>query len=264
MQLYDLHGHSNDIENYFLSSDGKHIVTSGKDHKVNIWNNKGLLQQTIPRQKGHLDSIATTPDTTKLISAGGSEGTTIEIWDTTTAQCIQNLDSKNSRIMSIAANNDATTIAAGHMNGSLWLWKDGAEARIEAHNGYIGAVAVSKDGSLVISSGSDKLLHFWNAENHELLYAVALQDKVESMQIHDSYVSCKIQGVNQHWDFSGQPCSEKKKESEYCINNSGEYTVVQKGAHKAAFPVRLQEPAIMDNRLYGNHNNHLFILQIED
>lgn len=262
--LYTLQGHSNDIENYFLSSDGKHIVTSGKDHKVNIWNDKGLLQQTIPRQKGHLDSIATTPDTTKLISAGGSEGTTIEIWDTTTAQCIQNLDSKNSRIMSIAANSDATTIAAGHMNGCLWLWKEGTETRIEAHNGYVAAIAVSKDGSLVISSGSDKLLRFWNAVSHEQICEVALQDKVESMQIHDSYVSCKIQGVNQHWNFAGQPCSEVQKESEYSIDNSGEYTVVQKGEHKAAFPVRLQEPTIVNNRLYGYHNNHLFILQMED
>ncbi|BBM83687.1 DUF4062 domain-containing protein [Candidatus Uabimicrobium amorphum] len=260
--LYTLQGHTNDIESYLLSSDGKHIVTVGKDHKVNIWNEQGVLLQSIPRQKGHLDSIAITPDTTKLVSAGGSEGTTIEIWDTATGQCVQNLDSKSSRIMHVAANRDATIIAAGHMNGSIWLWKDNTEMRIEAHRGFVSTLGFSKDDTRIVSSGSDNFLRFWNVTTQELQCEISLEDKVETVTIHDSYVSCKIQGNNNHWDFEGNPYSETHVESKHSIDNSGDYTTLKISDQKTAFPIRLKEPKIVANRLYGYHNNHLFILQI--
>ncbi|WP_372371410.1 WD40 repeat domain-containing protein [Candidatus Uabimicrobium sp. HlEnr_7] len=217
---------------------------------------------SIPRQKGHLESIAITPDTKRFISAGGSEGTTIEVWDTTTGKCIENLDSEKSRIMCVAANHNANTIVAGHMDGTIWL-RDDKIKRIKAHSGYIKSIAVEHSGQKIVSSGSDGFLRFWDTTTLALLHEVSTSNPVDKMIAYATYVVCQVEEASQAWTFTGQKCDTVQEKHSFDIDNSGEFMCIKYNGLSAYFPILLKDTQLVDDCVIGYNNNNLYVLQLK-
>ena len=64
---------------------------------------------------------------------------------------------------------DGKTAAVGMDNGTLILARleEGECTRIAAHDGYIVAMAFSPDGSMLVSSGEDETLKFWDLNTNQ-------------------------------------------------------------------------------------------------
>lgn len=101
------------------------------------------------------------------------------------------------------------TLISGDYHGKLVWWQGDADApkplrTVEAHKGWVRAVAVGPDGKLVASCGNDNAVRLWKAEDGS---------PVRTLEGHASHVynvvfhpdgkrlaSCDLKGVVKDWD----------------------------------------------------------------
>ena len=74
----------------------------------------------------------------------------------------------------LASSADGETLFSGGYDGRLIWWPATAEKPepirvVEAHHGWIRAIAVSPDGKYVASCGNDRLVKVWDAAQGTLL-----------------------------------------------------------------------------------------------
>jgi WD40 repeat protein len=104
-----------------------------------------------------------------------------------------------------------TILYTGGYDGRLIFWPAAADKpqplrTIEAHHGWLRALAVSPDGARIATCGNDNLVKLWDAANGKLLadlsghtshvYNVAFNPTGETL------VSCDLKGVVKEWDVS--------------------------------------------------------------
>ena len=81
-----------------------------------------------------------------------------------------------------------------------------AERTVDAHNGWVRAVAVSPDGKLLASGGNDNLVKMWNTADGALVHECpGHASHVYSVAFHPTgatLVSGDLKGVVKEWDAS--------------------------------------------------------------
>jgi hypothetical protein len=171
--------------------DGKSFYTAGYEGKVRLWTT-GL--EEIRRLEGHSDCVvaALSRDGRRMFTA--SQDGTARLWDAATGAVLKEL-SIRPEIEAEAAHlgypvfsPDGTRAWCGGGDGKLRVWSvpDGeAGAAWEAHGGFVGALDVMPDGSLVVSGGMhpmgaygepdgtwDNRIRFWDAETCEKILEI--------------------------------------------------------------------------------------------
>jgi WD40 repeat protein len=102
------------------------------------------------------------------------------------------------------------TMVSGDYHGKL-IWWDGAAARpapdqvVDAHDGWVRAVAVSPDGTTVASCGNDHLIKLWSVGDGQFQRALAGHEShVYNVAFHpkeNRLVSCDLKGIVKDWDL---------------------------------------------------------------
>lgn len=103
------------------------------------------------------------------------------------------------------------TVVSGDYHGKLVWWAGEADAltaarSVEAHNGWIRAVAVSPDGQTVASCGNDRLVKLWSAADGKHLKTLEGHDShVYNLAFHPDgtrLVSGDLKGNVKDWDVA--------------------------------------------------------------
>ena len=72
-------------------------------------------------EESFVDSVAYSPDGTKIIS-GPYADNTIKIWDANTGECFQTLEEHSADIFSVAFSLNGSRIVSGSADGTVRIW----------------------------------------------------------------------------------------------------------------------------------------------
>jgi eukaryotic-like serine/threonine-protein kinase len=156
-----------------FSPDGKVVATTGMDHALRLWDAEGGRE--LAALRGHtelLSKISFSPDGGRV--ATSSHDGTIRLWDWKRRNPAI-LRPGIPKLAAAAVSPDGRTLAlAGYAQVRVWdlatrteRWK-----QLRAHAGGANAVAVTPDGSFVLSSGEDATLKVWGLSDGKLVRSV--------------------------------------------------------------------------------------------
>jgi cell division cycle protein 20 (cofactor of APC complex) len=160
-------GHSLEVCSVKWSPDGRVLASGGADNLVNIWE----LGRTTPllELKQHVAAVKAMDwcpwQSNTLATGGGSSDRTIKIWDTVSGDCLKSSNA-GSQVSSILWSKCSKEIISSHgfydHTLSLWTYPSMMKRNdLKGHTKRVLCLALSPDGTTVVSAGADETARFW-------------------------------------------------------------------------------------------------------
>ena len=191
---------------------------------------KFICLKTLEGHSEEVNSVAYSPDGTKIISS--SEGSTINIWDANTGECLKNLKrfsdfpditkifsgsrdeiGHSGEVNSVAFSPDGTKIISGSTDKTIKIWDANTGhclKTLEGHSSFVESVAFSPDGTKIISGSFDETVKIWDANTGECLKTLkGHSDYVESVAYSPDgtkIISGSWDGTIKIWDANTGEC----------------------------------------------------------
>ena len=195
--LMTLQGHGGPLVSVAISGDGSTVVSGSWDrtkHKwdqtVKVWNPRtGACRATLQGHTSHIDAVAISEDGSTVVS--GSSDHTVKVWDARTGACRVTLQGHAGGVDCVALSGDGSTAVSGSYDYTVKVWdaRTGACHKVlmqlfamaptyvkrwieqkraccvtmQGHTGVVNSVALSGDGSTVVSGSLDHTVKVWDA-----------------------------------------------------------------------------------------------------
>ncbi len=192
-------GHTREVCGLAWSCDSRNLASGGNDNLLCVWDARKSARANAgssaaqPRIKfaqhcAAVKALAWHPRRKGLLaSGGGSTDCTLRLWDTDRAVCKRAVET-GSQVASVVWNTQGTELvtAHGYSNNQLALWtypKLQRVAELTGHHARALHLALSPDGTTVVSGSADETLRFWKlfeAPRHGNSVAVAAGRSVPS------------------------------------------------------------------------------------
>ncbi|KAH7639621.1 cell division cycle protein 20 homolog [Dermatophagoides farinae] len=162
------------------SPNGQLLASGGNDNIVNIWPNCFMGQNNsdttndseqplfqIIQHQAAVKALSWCPWRNNcLASGGGTNDRMIRIWNTSNGQCMYSVDTR-SQVSAILWSEQYRELISSHgfANNELIIWKYPQFTRVTellGHTARVLCMAMSADGSTVVSLGADETLRFWD------------------------------------------------------------------------------------------------------
>ncbi|TMW69301.1 hypothetical protein Poli38472_001457 [Pythium oligandrum] len=173
-----LYGHEQEICGLAWSPDGKTLASGGNDNCLCLWDIKMLPTSSSrspvagPRQRlvnhtAAVKALAWCPwERHLLASGGGSADRTIKFWNSSTGRLLNSVHT-GSQVCGLVWSKTERELLSSHgfSQNELCLWRYPTMTRIREFTGHTARVlhlAMSPDGSSVVSAAADETLRFWN------------------------------------------------------------------------------------------------------
>ena len=146
------------------------MITGEMYSKINIWDiPKQQLIRTINIRiggRGGINSVSFSPDGKTV--AGGSDESTIYLWNTETGTLRQKLSTYTGKVTSVAYSPDGSTFASAGEDRVIRIWDALTGKQIRILSGHFGSavlVAYSHDGNKLASTSNDGTILLWDISN---------------------------------------------------------------------------------------------------
>ncbi|KAK9875166.1 hypothetical protein WA026_005958 [Henosepilachna vigintioctopunctata] len=165
--------HSQEICGLKWSTDKKYLASGGNDNVLNIWPavSGGFHSQpqplhTFTAHQAAVKALAWCPWQPHILaSGGGTADRHIRFWNCNTGACVNSVDTK-SQVCSLLWSTNYKELISGHgfANNELIIWKYPSMTKVTELMGHTARVlhlAMSPDGTTVLSAGADETLRLW-------------------------------------------------------------------------------------------------------
>ena len=171
--IMTINAHAQEICGLKWSPDGKYLASGGNDNMLQIWplisgQNHTHMQPiySLNQHQAAVKALAWCPwQNNILASGGGTADRTIRFWNCNTGACLNTIDTK-SQVCSLLWSTTYKEIVSGHgyAQNQLTIWKYPAMtkvAELTGHSSRVLHLAMSPDGTTVLSAGADETLRLW-------------------------------------------------------------------------------------------------------
>lgn len=216
-------GHAGDVTSVAFSSDGKYILSGGKDNTVKLWNaSTGKEIRTFMGHSGWVYSVAFTPDGRYAVS--GSSDKTIRIWDIATGKAERTFSGEEeirSMVLSpdgrcilaagkgydFTTHDNYFTVKALSIEDGKKLWKSQRYKGFEPHVTFFpdGKYGLSSEGGIKMwDMRSGKLIREFADSNYDSSITVfpdgkrVLSSKFKNLRIWDVETGVPIKELPGH------------------------------------------------------------------
>lgn len=161
----------------FLTESGNAIASGSRDGSIWFWNPKTGQQQSVTPGDAFPSvlSLAFSPDNNLL--ATGRTDNIIRVWNLTDGNVMYTFAGHNDPVTSLAFSPDGNMLVSGSADSTVRLWdtstgtaKDKSLHEFTAPTDWVNSVALH--GTTLASAGFDSVIHLWNVDTKELLYAI--------------------------------------------------------------------------------------------
>ncbi|KZV94355.1 WD40 repeat-like protein [Exidia glandulosa HHB12029] len=156
------------IRSVCFSPDGKYLATGAEDKQIRIWDIAKKRIRTVFEGHGQeIYSLDFSADGKLIVSGSGDK--TARIWEMesqrVTVLKIDEPDSPDAGITSVAISPDGRLVAAGSLDTVIRIWDVASGAlieRLQGHTDSVYSVAFQPDGKGLVSGSLDKTLKLWD------------------------------------------------------------------------------------------------------
>ncbi|XP_050308762.1 cell division cycle protein 20 homolog [Anthonomus grandis grandis] len=165
--------HTREVCGLKWSPDGKYLASGGNDNVLNVWaavneghHSEGAPLHSFTQHNAAVKALAWCPWQPHILaSGGGTADRHIRIWNCNTGACVNSIDTK-SQVCSVLWSQNYKELVSGHgfANNEVIIWKYPAMTKVAELSGHTARVlhlAMSPDGTTILSAGADETLRLW-------------------------------------------------------------------------------------------------------
>lgn len=182
-EVQKLIGHSGPVTSVHYVSGGRSAITGSQDSSIRKWNVEDSGKQISSQAFGSVRCLAPFADGETRVVGWLGPNLYVGPFNGSGARECCNYPSSTPTCLQLAR--DGRTCAVGYWDHSIIVWNingDGTKlCDLKGHTGPVLALAISPDGTRVISASADATLKLWD---------IVAKQEIATLTGHASYVSC--------------------------------------------------------------------------
>lgn len=187
-----------------FSPDGNLLAIADIEGNIKIYQSDGKLIREILSDRGDIDSIDFSPDSTQIVSAYANN--IVRIWSVRGRE-IATLKHRETPLK-VVYNSDGSSIASGGYGRKVRVWTNKGQeiATFTGHQGSITALDFSANNRYLISADDRGIIKIWNQQGEELVSIDGHDGSISKIVFHPDgnvFASSSFDGAIKLWNLKG-------------------------------------------------------------